>query len=343
MAQAGWYDDPTGDFVERYWDGDAWTAHVVDDTGATGIDRPLRRSEHRRPPDGFGRPTDFRHSDDFELDDDLADPRDRRDRASRTRRDTPITRPQGIARRDDDRRDRDDRDDDRDDVSRLRARVGNRFTGSLDSRRAADRSRDFPRAFPVSQAAPGRGRGEMRRVDLRTRDDQFMAAYDARRSIGTADVLTYGGAVAAAAGLVFVGWFGELTAPATGSTSRGLLGSASIAAAFDETAAEVTLPNSFASSYFDAGWILTLLFVVWVVYRHARRLRPPHPVAIPAIATALAAWAVASTLLFKSWLADTFDGAEIGIGFWLTIAGLTAIAAATLSPRSHLFDDIRSP
>jgi len=34
---AGWYDDPTGRFRVRYWEGTAWTEHVADD-GPTGSD-----------------------------------------------------------------------------------------------------------------------------------------------------------------------------------------------------------------------------------------------------------------------------------------------------------------
>lgn len=35
-ARCGWYDDPSGQFVKRYWDGDSWTDHVTLADGSAG-------------------------------------------------------------------------------------------------------------------------------------------------------------------------------------------------------------------------------------------------------------------------------------------------------------------
>ncbi len=45
---AGWHRDPSGRHELRFWDGDAWTEHVVDE-GIPGLDYPTRSG---RPPEG---------------------------------------------------------------------------------------------------------------------------------------------------------------------------------------------------------------------------------------------------------------------------------------------------
>lgn len=43
MAPAGWYPDPTGRFVYRYWTGQAWTEHVSPGDGTMLTDAPIVR------------------------------------------------------------------------------------------------------------------------------------------------------------------------------------------------------------------------------------------------------------------------------------------------------------
>ncbi|MEP6625887.1 MAG: DUF2510 domain-containing protein, partial [Acidimicrobiia bacterium] len=45
---AGWHRDPSGRHELRFWEGDAWTEHVVDE-GIPGLDYPTRSG---RPPEG---------------------------------------------------------------------------------------------------------------------------------------------------------------------------------------------------------------------------------------------------------------------------------------------------
>ena len=40
----GWHPDPFGRFARRYWDGDAWTAHVTDAAGVAKTDPPSHGS-----------------------------------------------------------------------------------------------------------------------------------------------------------------------------------------------------------------------------------------------------------------------------------------------------------
>jgi hypothetical protein len=37
---AGWRDDPTGRFAQRYWDGDKWSEHVTAEDGEQQVDSP---------------------------------------------------------------------------------------------------------------------------------------------------------------------------------------------------------------------------------------------------------------------------------------------------------------
>jgi len=39
MVNAGWFDDPTKRYLKRYWDGNAWTEHVVANSGTQLVDR----------------------------------------------------------------------------------------------------------------------------------------------------------------------------------------------------------------------------------------------------------------------------------------------------------------
>ena len=41
MTLAGWHKDPSGRHELRFWDGDRWTEHVVDE-GIPGLDHPTR-------------------------------------------------------------------------------------------------------------------------------------------------------------------------------------------------------------------------------------------------------------------------------------------------------------
>ena len=45
---AGWHKDPSGRHELRFWDGDRWTEHVVDE-GIPGLDHPTRSG---RAPEG---------------------------------------------------------------------------------------------------------------------------------------------------------------------------------------------------------------------------------------------------------------------------------------------------
>jgi hypothetical protein len=42
--ETGWYNDPTGRFNRRYYDGSRWTEHVVDDQGTAAVDPPTAAS-----------------------------------------------------------------------------------------------------------------------------------------------------------------------------------------------------------------------------------------------------------------------------------------------------------
>src|SRR4051794_3379509 len=50
---AGWHKDPSGRHELRFWDGDRWTEHVVDE-GFPGLDHPTRSG---RAPGGVAPPT----------------------------------------------------------------------------------------------------------------------------------------------------------------------------------------------------------------------------------------------------------------------------------------------
>ena len=52
-SEPGWYADPTGIHHRRYWDGDAWTAHVADRFGGTAAHH---LQEHYPPPGSAAAP-----------------------------------------------------------------------------------------------------------------------------------------------------------------------------------------------------------------------------------------------------------------------------------------------
>ena len=67
QAAPAWYQDPTGRYEQRYWDGARWTDHVstggkptvdaVDRSATTGPSTPDERSDDRRRHRQRGRPT----------------------------------------------------------------------------------------------------------------------------------------------------------------------------------------------------------------------------------------------------------------------------------------------
>jgi hypothetical protein len=96
------------------------------------------------------------------------------------------------------------------------------------------------------------------------------------------------------------------------------------------------------SSFFDAGWIVSLIAGAVLVFALAtgtagRRGRP----VLSAIVAVCTLWAVVGTVMLRSWADDLTAVAgggsvSFGVGFFLGVVGLLAMASAPLLPERRL-------
>jgi hypothetical protein len=151
-------------------------------------------------------------------------------------------------------------------------------------------------------------------------------------------ILAYGGAALTFISIVFLGWLDGSEATALGSELRAVLIAAGFAGAFGEEGSEIPSLDVWETSYFDAGWIVTLaVVVVAVLYGRRGRTATTQPwVSLAVVACAL--WAVIGSLLLKSWvddlgglLGETFSS-SLSVGFYLGLVGMLAVAAAPFVP-----------
>jgi hypothetical protein len=156
------------------------------------------------------------------------------------------------------------------------------------------------------------------------------------RGVDLATIVAVGGGLVALVSFVFFPWLDGFHAAgdinslrASGVAAAGLGGA-------------VPPFGVWESSFFDAGWIVSLIAAASIVYALATGAagRQSRPV-LSAIAGVCVVWAVIGTVMLRSWTGDFAEVAgggsvSFGVGFFTGLAGLLALVTAPLLPERRL-------